>query len=214
MQPFTRLTVAVIGLAVLFGPATAIGQSSVAGGPTMQYHSYAWAAATPQATGDPRLDNNRFFEERVKAAAERNLNTRGYVKTDAAAADLLVRYYFSVGQQVNPDGLDRAYTTCEEDDCKPFVFDVGNLTVDLVDARTRELVWRGWEERNVEGIVGNQTVLEKRIDDTVARIFKRMPTTLGRPTTPAAQSAPRHDHSQPQQPERDMDPESMCSPYN
>ncbi len=212
MQSFTRLSVAVIGVLALLGPATTSAQSVVARDLAAHDRTYAWAPAVPQATGDPRLDNNRFFEERVKAAVERQLNARGYMKTDTAPG-LLVRYSFSVAQQVNPDGLDRPYTTCD-DGCEPFVFDVGNLTVDLVDARTRELVWRGWEERTLEGIVGNQTLLEKRVDDAVARIFKRMPATLGRPAMPVVPPTGHDGHGDAQQPAQEMEPESMCSPNN
>ena len=45
MVPFTRMTVAAIGLAVLFGPVTTSGQSSIASGPGMQGQTYGWSPA-------------------------------------------------------------------------------------------------------------------------------------------------------------------------
>lgn len=35
--------------------------------------------------------------------------------------------------------------------------DAGTLTLDLVDARTGRLVWRGWAERSIEGVLDNRS---------------------------------------------------------
>jgi hypothetical protein len=130
-----------------------------------------------QTTGDPRLDNNRFFQERVEAAVELQLSARGFEKaTDAP--DLLVRYYASVEQQVNANGADRPNVSCEE--CRPFVFDAGTIVIDLIDARTHRLVWRGWEEASIDGVVNDQAWMEKRIDRSVTRILEQLPRTMGR----------------------------------
>jgi len=37
------------------------------------------------------------------------------------------------------------------------------------------LLWRGWVEANVDGVVGNQHWMEAQIDEAVARIFDRLP---------------------------------------
>ena len=130
-----------------------------------------------QTTGDPRFDNNRFFQERVEAAVELQLAARGFEKA-GATPDLLVRYYASVDQQVNADGADRPFVACE--DCRPFVFDAGTIVVDLIDARTKRLVWRGWEEGSIDGVIDNQQWMEKRIDQAVARIIEQLPLWMER----------------------------------
>ena len=38
------------------------------------------------ATGDPRLDNNEFFQARLKAAVEKGLGARGLEKTTSGTA--------------------------------------------------------------------------------------------------------------------------------
>ena len=140
MRPLARLTVAALGALALTACATTGIRSYVERGTDVgQYRTYTWGPANVQATGDPRLDNNRFFQERVEAAVERQLNARGFEKA-TETPDLLVRYYASVEQQVNANGADRPYVACE--DCRPFVFDAGTIVVDLIDARTRRLVWR------------------------------------------------------------------------
>src|SRR5690349_8630524 len=141
MRPIVRVTVAFAAALALAGCATTNIRSYMERGSDVgRYRTYAWGPPAVQTTGDPRLDNNRFFQERVEAAVEQQLAVRGFEKA-AATPDLLVRYYASVEQQVNADGADRPYVSC--DDCRPFVFDAGTIVVDLIDARTERLVWRG-----------------------------------------------------------------------
>jgi hypothetical protein len=172
------LTIVAVGALALSACATT-GISSYAehGTNVGQYRTYTWGPANVQTTGDPRLDNNRFFQERVEAAVESQLNARGFEKAPEAP-DLLVRYYASVEQQLNADGADRPYVACE--DCRPFVFDAGTIVVDLIDARTRRLVWRGWAEGSIDGVIDNQAWMEKRVDEAVARILERLPRGMGR----------------------------------
>jgi hypothetical protein len=66
------------------------------------------------------------------------------------------------------------------DDCRPFVFDAGTIVIDLIDARTHRLVWRGWEEGSIDGLVDNQAWMEQRIDQSVARIIEQLPRRIGR----------------------------------
>jgi hypothetical protein len=143
-----------------------------------QYRTYSWGPAREQATGDPRLDNNPFFQERIQAAVERHLTARGFEQSTAEASDLFIHYYTSVEQLVNPNGVDRPYASC--DDCEPYVYDAGTIVIDLVDARTHRLVWRGWAEGGIDGVVDDQTWMEKRVDNTVARIMERLPRGMRR----------------------------------
>jgi hypothetical protein len=42
-----------------------------------RYRTYNWGPADALSTGDPRLDNNRFFHERVQADVDQQLAARG-----------------------------------------------------------------------------------------------------------------------------------------
>lgn len=178
MRLLGSFTVAAIGALTLTACATTNISSFVERGVDVrQYRTYAWGQADAQSTGDPRLDNNRFFQERIQSAVEKQLEARGFEKTEGSP-ELLIHYHASVEQQVNPDGVDQPYTTCE--DCEPYVYDAGTIVVDLVDARTRRLVWRGWAEGSIDGVVDNQAWMEKRIDEAVIRIMERLPRGMGR----------------------------------
>jgi hypothetical protein len=140
-----------------------------------QYRTYNWGPPDTRSTGDPRLDNNPFFDERVRAQVEEQLARRGFSKGASARSDLLVHYHASVSQDIDIRQLDRSTSYCANHDCKPFIYDKGTLFVDLVDSRTDKLVWRGWAEGSVDGVIDNQAWMESRIDEAVAKILARLP---------------------------------------
>jgi hypothetical protein len=141
-----------------------------------QYHTYAWAPVDQLSTGDPRLDNNPFFMDRVQAAVDRELAALGFEKITTGTPELVLHYHASITQRLDVSGMDQKYGTCEE--CTPYVFDAGTLTIDFVDGRTDRLVWRGWAEGSIAGAIDNQRWMERRVDEAVARILKRLPRRL------------------------------------
>ena len=141
-----------------------------------RYHTYRWAAAEERATGDPRLDNNPFFRTSVQTSVDGELAKRGFEKTTADTADLVVQYYAHVTQHVDMIGADLVYRACT--DCTPYVYDAGSLVIDVVDGRTRALLWRGWAAGDIDGLVDNQSWLEAQVGQAVARILERLPRRL------------------------------------
>jgi len=174
----TRLTLAAVTLGALTVTACATMQVNSyveRGADVTRYRTYQWAPAGPQAIGDPRLDNNEFFRDRIQAQVDRRLGERGF-EIAASTPDLLVQYHASVAQEINANGVDQPNTDCEE--CEPYVFDAGTIVVSLVDARTSRLVWRGWAEGSIDDAIDNQTFMERRIDEAVARIMEQLPRRL------------------------------------
>jgi hypothetical protein len=157
-----------------------VGSYAARGVQIRQYRTIAWGPAEARSTGDPRLDSNRFFEERIRAQVEKGLAARGFAVTTANPPDLLVHYHASVTQEIDVRELDRPYGYCDAADCAPYVYDAGTIFVDLVDPRTNTLVWRGWAEGSLDGVIDDQAWLERRIDEVVARILGRLPSGLSR----------------------------------
>jgi hypothetical protein len=175
----TRLTLAAAALSALTVTACAtmqVNSYAERGTDVTRYRTYHWAPADTQATGDPRLDNNEFFRDRLRTQVDRRLGDRGFEKITAAGPDLLVHYHASVAQEINANGVDQPYVSCE--DCTPYVYEAGTIVVDLVDARTNRLLWRGWAEGSIDGAIDDQTFMERRIDEAVARIMERLPRRL------------------------------------
>jgi hypothetical protein len=162
------LTVALM----LTGCASMEVRSYIARGADLRGHrTYNWARDDARSTGDPRLDNNRFFQEHLQATVDEQLASRGFEKTDSP--DLIVRYHASASQELD-NGKAGDNGECEE--CEPEVYDRGTLFIDLVDARTDRLVWRGWARGNIDGVIDDQDWMEQRIDDAVARIMRELPS--------------------------------------
>jgi hypothetical protein len=155
--------------------ATRVNASLERGMDFTRYSSYTWAADDRFSTGDPRLDNNEFFEKRLRETADRILATRGFEKVSAATAGLVVHYHASVSQRIDVNALDRQYGYCEE--CHSSLYDAGTITLDLVDAHTNKLVWRGWSDGTLDGI-DSQSLIESRVDDAVAKILQKLPPRL------------------------------------
>jgi hypothetical protein len=55
------------------------------------------------------------------------------------------------------------------------VYEAGSLVIDLLDSRTDKLFWRGWINGVVGDAIDDQSRMEQRIDEAVARIFARFP---------------------------------------
>ena len=174
-----RFTALAVSAMVLTGCASMNVRSYVERGiDSRRYHTYNWGPPDTFSTGDPRLDNNRFFDERVRTQVERGLASRGFEKTTSETPDLLVHYHANVMQEIDRRNLDREYAYCDDADCGPHVYDAGTLLVDLVDPRSNTLVWRGWAEGSVEGMIDNQEWMEEKIDDAVVRILAGLPRRL------------------------------------
>ena len=178
MRPI-RFTAAALGLLALTACATTDVRSFVQRGMDVtRYSTYTWGPGEARATGDARLDSNPFFEERMQRAVEKQLDARGFEKSNLEVPDLFVHYHASVRQEINANGADQPYVTCE--DCQPYVYDAGTIVVDLIDARSGRLVWRGWEERSIDGVVDDQAWMEKTVDEAVARILGQLPDRVRR----------------------------------
>lgn len=149
-----------------------------------RYRTYQFARMGSFATGDPRLDNNRFFHERMQADVETQLAAKGFARTKSARPDLLVRYHARVSQQVEVHDYGYDYMTgsarytCDRDGCRPYIYDAGTLWIELVDPRSNKVVWGGWAEGSMDGVIDNQPWMEERIDAAVRRILEKLPQRL------------------------------------
>lgn len=111
-------------------------------------HSYAWLEEGPLHTGDPRFDN-ALLDGRIRQATDRTLAAKGYAKAPHDSADFLVAYQVTAEKKVDlvtiydgygygwrgwGGGVARTYAT---------EYQVGTLLLDVLDPKTKLLVWRG-----------------------------------------------------------------------
>lgn len=144
-----------------------------------QFHTYDWAEQEDRPTGDPRLDANPFFTERIKVSAERELAARGFAKVAGHRPDVLLHYHASIAQKVDVQAADERYGYCRN--CAgASTYDAGTIMLDLVDGQTDRLVWRAWAEATLDGVIDDQASFEERIDTAIVRIVATLPRSVRR----------------------------------
>jgi hypothetical protein len=84
-----------------------------------------------------------------------------------------------VTQRFEVNTVDRNRGYCS-DDCEPTAgeYDEGTLVLDMVDARTNKVVWRGSARGVVNGLIDNQNLMERKIDEAVRRMLEPLPRHL------------------------------------
>lgn len=177
MRRLLGLTAALFSVTTMAGCATMNVSSHVqANTDFTRYHTYDWGPPDALPTGDPRLDKDPFFQDHMEGAVEKEMAAKGFAHATSGVPDLLIHYHASITQKLDVSTADKAYA-CK--DCKTgYVYDAGTLLIDVVDARTSKIVWRGWSEGSMDGAIDDQAWMEKTIDDAVARILEKLPRRL------------------------------------
>jgi hypothetical protein len=133
-----------------------------------KYRTWAWIENAEPV-------GNAIVQKRLAAAIEDELAAKGLTKSDHP--DLLVSMHARLTQRVTFETTGWGYgpgrwqtgvrTTPEE-------IPVGTLVVDLVDARAKQLVWRGMAKRVLD-LMASPEEKEKATRETVARMFAAYP---------------------------------------
>ena len=144
-----------------------------------QFRTWDFGPADALPTGDPRLDNNPFFKDYLEGAVGKHLEAKHYVRITAGTPDLLVHYHANISKTFNVNGVDMRNGYCY-DNCQPNVIDYeqGTIVLDVVDVRTNKVVWRGWAQEAIDGVIDNQELLRKEVNKAVTRMMARFPDTL------------------------------------
>ena len=181
MRPVLRLTAAVLSVIALSACAARMTVSSHVERDLdlSRYRTFDWGPADALPTGDPRLDQDPFFKDRVQGAVEKGLLARGLRLPAAGSPDLLIHYHAHVSRRIDVNRIDRLYGNCSQPGCPPDVvhYEAGTLVLDIVDAHTNRLIWRGWAQNSVGNMLEHRDVMAKTIDQAVARMLLRLPST-------------------------------------
>ena len=145
-----------------------------------RYRTYDWAPADALPLTDERLRDNPFFVDDVHGAIDTEMNRRGLVRATAERADLFVHYHAAVNERLEVTARPGRLRDCVGDDCRAEVttYEAGTLVIDIVDASTHRLVWRGWAEHRLEDMLDDPIEVKRRVDGAVRRIFAALPLTV------------------------------------
>jgi hypothetical protein len=132
----------------------------------IRFKTYAWVQGTHLS--------DQLNHQRIMRAVDAQLTARGFSKV-GANPDVLVAYHasFDKNLQINAFGsgprvgLRSATATVEE-------IVVGTLAVDVMDAQTHNIVWRGIASKELDAKASPEKK-EKGIDKAAEKIFKNYP---------------------------------------
>lgn len=141
-----------------------------------EYVTYDWGPPDNLPVGDPRLDNNPFFRDYLEGAIEKKMAAKGFERAATGEPDLLIHYHASVNQKLDVYEVDSRYGYCYGN-CQPQIvdFELGTLVVDIVDVKTSKVVWRGWAQDTMNGVIDNQERLEKQVSEGVTKMMLLLP---------------------------------------
>lgn len=146
------------------------------------YHSFAWVTPPATPVRDPILDS-QILEGRVQRAVVAELTARGYVQTSLEQApDFIVTYHTVGKQKLQSSGSSFSFGFV---DAFPWGFgsvvvpvgnnvesrEQGTLMLDILDAKNKRLVWRGW----TSDWVSQDNYSEKAVNQAVDEILAKFP---------------------------------------
>lgn len=146
-----------------------------------QYRTYTWGPADALPAGDSRLDANPVFADNVHGAVNRELAMRGLTMVvSSGTPDLLIHYHATVANRIDVNQVDRGYGYCQTTDCPPDVieYEAGTIVIDLIDARTKRLIWRGWAQSRLEAFLEDPERMSETVQRAVATMMRRLPSDL------------------------------------
>ncbi|GAB2962877.1 DUF4136 domain-containing protein [Hymenobacter coalescens] len=192
MQRFTRLfsrplALAAVGLSLLLGTAGCASVSRVGVSSDFDhavnfraYKTWAWYPEQPSdAEGGPAKGYNSFFDQRMRRSVEAELTRKGLTKADKNP-DVYVAYSARVEdkQRTSPNyygayGYPFWYGYGMRTPYQVQDYKAGNVIIDFVDAKRKELVWRGYGQAAVD----NQTISEPEVHRIVTGVLEAYPPT-------------------------------------
>ena len=144
----------------------------------IEYVTYDFGARDHFPVGDPRLDNNPFFRDYVEGAIEKQMAAKGYELAVTGRPDLLLHYHASVSQRIDVYQADAAhgyYPGPALTESQTRAFEQGTLILDVVDARTDRVIWRGWAQDSMTGVIDDQRRLERQVNEGITRMMRLLP---------------------------------------
>lgn len=144
-----------------------------------QYKTFSWLERETPKAGSARVTQRRnpLLEKRIQSAVEGQLTSKGLVRVEGTA-DLVVAYHTGREDKIDISTYGYRYG-CDYwgyggREIDVYHYKEGTLIVDLIDSRSRELVWRGSATGTVKD---NPTAdqLEKKLNEVVKKLFQEYP---------------------------------------
>lgn len=140
--------------------------------------TYAWVPSPSRGPDDPRVDNT-LLESRIHAAVDSALAAKGYRQDTSGKPDFLVGYHAAVRDKMDVYAMNDMYGYRRGwgwgvSDVQVYQYEEGSLVLDVVDPTTKQLLWRGSAQAEVNRRLAPEA-REQRIQEAVRRLLERFP---------------------------------------
>ena len=136
------------------------------------FKRYAWVRGT--------VLNDQLNHDRVVSAINAQLASRGLVQVQPAdSPDVLVAYHASFDRNLQITGFSSGwggyrFPASRTGSARAEEIVVGSLVVDVVNARTKTIVWRGSATRDID-VNASPEKRDKNINKAAEKLFKNFP---------------------------------------
>ncbi len=142
------------------------------------YTTYRWFQPPKLNSRSP--EGSALLDISIRKAVDEELLARGFREAKGSKPDFGVAYHFGVQEKVDVSTTEyrtwRGRLVDSRVDVYPYK--EGTVVLDLIDAETKQLAWRGW----ATGIIDNPARVRENIDSIVGQILARFPPGEAKPT--------------------------------
>jgi len=136
-----------------------------------RFKSYAWVRGT--------VLTDEINHNRVVNAVSAQLAAKGLTRVESiASADLLVAYHATFDRDLQISGFSSGFGpyrfASRSGVARTEEILTGTLAVDIVDARTKRIVWRGMASKEID-VKADPSKRERNINRAAERLFKNYP---------------------------------------
>ena len=129
-----------------------------------KYQTFKWMPNPEKRLG--RVKQNSLVDKRIRRAIKHEMETKGYRFVKSGKADALIVYHIAVQNKVDIDRYGywgrRVHVRRYKE---------GSIILDIVDARTKEMVWRGVAQGTVSYLKGDP----ERVNEAVSKLLEEYP---------------------------------------
>lgn len=138
-----------------------------------QYRTFNFLPKRPGPGRDP-LTEGALIRKRVHAAVRAQLESKGYAFSESGTPDLLVAYHVNVKERVDVTsyGYHRWDGWSGAGGVDVYRYNEGQLILDLIESKSKDLVWRGW----ATAVVGDTPDSQPgKLEEAIEKILARYP---------------------------------------
>lgn len=140
-----------------------------------KYNTFSWALDQEAVKGDFPLYDNELNRQKFQKAIDEGMKAIGFIES-AQTPDILVDFHISIDEKVayiDHARYDFEYWEEYNPDIRPHLYKEGALTIHLVDAKTKQLVWEGIGDKTLREVVPKD--IDKRMAKAVEAILSKYP---------------------------------------